>query len=118
MGVFGDEVLLEEAVGASVGRGGEADQEGVEVFEDLPPEVVDRAVALIDDDEVEELGRDLVVVDDGERLLARSDGSRRGFRPRPRVISRPWRMEYIRWMVEMQTWASAGTWEEASRWVV
>ena len=74
VGVFGDEVLLEEAVGAPVGGGGEADQKGVEVFEDLPPEVVDRAVALIDDDEVEELGRDLFVVDDGERLLALRTG--------------------------------------------
>ena len=51
------------------GRGGQADQEGVEVFEHLPPEVVDRAVALIDDDEVERLDGDSLVVDDRQRLL-------------------------------------------------
>ena len=66
--VFGDDVLAEEAVGAAVGCGGEADEEGLEVVEDLAPEVVDRAVALIDDDEIEKLGRDLGVVGDGERF--------------------------------------------------
>ena len=70
MGVFGDDVLLEEAVGRSAGGGGQADEEGVEVFEDLPPEVVDGAVTFIDDDEVEELGWNLFVVGNGERFLA------------------------------------------------
>jgi hypothetical protein len=70
VGVFGDDILLEEGVGAGVGRGGEADEEGVEVVEDLAPEVVDRAVALIDDDEIEELGRDFLGVGDGERFAA------------------------------------------------
>jgi hypothetical protein len=42
MGVFGDDILLEEGVGANIGGGGEADEEGVEVIEDLPPEIVDK----------------------------------------------------------------------------
>lgn len=36
-------------------RGRQPDQEGVEVLHDLPPDVVDRPVALVDDDEVEGL---------------------------------------------------------------
>ena len=59
VGVFGDEVLVEEAEGGLAGSGGEADEEGVEVFEDLPPQVVDGAVAFVDDDEVEGLDGDL-----------------------------------------------------------
>ena len=43
---------VEEAEGAFVGRGGEADQAGIEVVEHLLPQVVDAAVALVDDDEV------------------------------------------------------------------
>ena len=55
--VLHDEVLVEEAERVLRGRGGEADEVGVEVLEHLPPERVDRAVALVDDDDVEELGR-------------------------------------------------------------
>ena len=39
MEVFGDEVLFEEGEGGLAGGGGEADEEGIEVVEDLPPEV-------------------------------------------------------------------------------
>jgi len=46
------------------GRGGQADEEGIEVFQHLPPEVVDRAVALIGDDEVELLDGHCRVVGD------------------------------------------------------
>ena len=67
--VVADDVLAKEAVGAVVGRGGEAEEEGVEVVEHLLPEVIDGTVALIDDDEVEEFGRHTVAVDDGERLF-------------------------------------------------
>ena len=69
VGVFGDDVLVEEAEGALVGRGGEADQEGIEVVEHLLPEVVDAAVALVDDDEVEGLDRHGRVVADQLVLL-------------------------------------------------
>ena len=51
--VFRDEVLVEEADGLLDGRGGEADEKRVEVFEDLPPEIVDGAMAFVGDDEVE-----------------------------------------------------------------
>ena len=67
--VLADDVLLEEAVGAAVGCGGEADERGVEVLQHLPPHVIDRAVALVDDDEVEELRWDRGVVHDRRRLL-------------------------------------------------
>jgi len=58
-----DDVLVEEAKGALVRRGGEADEEGIEVVEHQLPQVVDGAVALVDDDEIESLdGRAGVVV--------------------------------------------------------
>ena len=53
VGVFGNDVLVEKPEGALVGRGGEADQAGIKVVEHLLPQVVDAAVAFIDDDEVE-----------------------------------------------------------------
>ena len=48
-----DQVAVEEADGLRRGRGGQADQEGIEVVEHLPPDVVDRAMAFIHDDEIE-----------------------------------------------------------------
>ena len=71
MGILGDEVLVEEAEGGLAGGGGEADEEGIEVVEDLTPEVVDGTVAFVDDDEVEGLDRNAGIVGDGERLLSR-----------------------------------------------
>jgi hypothetical protein len=64
--VFADEVLIKEADGLFAGRGGEPDEEGVEVFEDLPPEVVDGAMAFVGDDKVEGLDRDGGIVCDFE----------------------------------------------------
>ncbi len=69
MVVFADDVLSEEAVGAVVRRGGQADEAGVEIFQDLPPEIVDRAVAFVDDDEVEEFRWNLAVIDNRHRLF-------------------------------------------------
>ena len=69
MGVLADDVLLEKSVGAVVRRRGQADEIGVEVFEDLTPEVVNRAVAFVDDDEVEKLGWNLVVIDNRHRFF-------------------------------------------------
>ena len=63
MRILADHVLPEEPVSTVVGGGGQADQVGVEVLQHLAPQVVDRAVALVDDDEVEELGRQRGVVD-------------------------------------------------------
>ena len=71
VGVFGDDVLVEKAEGAFVGRGGEADQAGVEVVEHLLPQVVDAAVTLVDDDEVEGLHRHGRVVADEFFLFGR-----------------------------------------------
>ena len=70
VGVFADDILLKEPVGAVVRRGGEADQEGIEILDDLAPQVVDRAVALIDDDHVEIFGRERGVVDDRQGFPA------------------------------------------------
>ena len=66
--VLHDQVLVEEADGLAGGRGGEADQERIEVQQHLRPQLVDGAVALVHDDEVEELGRDAGVVDHVRRL--------------------------------------------------
>ena len=60
--VFAHHVLIEEGEGARIGRGGEAHEVGIEVVQHLLPQVVDAAVALVDDDEVEELRRDAGVV--------------------------------------------------------
>ena len=64
VGVAADGVLVEEGFGIEGGCGGEADDEGVEVVEDLLPFVVDGAVAFIDDDEVESLGGKVGLVGD------------------------------------------------------
>ena len=53
--VFHDQVLVEEADRLLARRGRQADEMGVEIFQHLPPDGVDGAVALVDDDEVEEL---------------------------------------------------------------
>ena len=63
--VLHHQVLIEEAEGLLVWRGGQADQVGVEVFEYLRPEVVDGAVTFVGDDDVEGLDRDAWVVFDG-----------------------------------------------------
>ena len=65
MVVFHDEVLIEEAEGLLVGRGGEADEVGIEVFQHLRPEVVDGPVAFVGDDDVEGLNGDGRIVVQG-----------------------------------------------------
>ena len=67
--VFHHQVLVEEAEGLLGGRGGEADEGGVEVLQHLRPEVVDGAVAFVGDDDVEALDGDARVVFDGLGLL-------------------------------------------------
>jgi hypothetical protein len=67
--IFADDVFVEKGKGALVGGSGQADEEAVEVVEDLFPEVVDGAVTLVDDDKVEKFGRDFGVVDDGQRFF-------------------------------------------------
>ena len=63
--VFHDEVLIEEAEGLLVGRGGEADEVGIEVFQHLRPEVVDGPVAFVGDDDVEGFNRNGRIVVNG-----------------------------------------------------
>ena len=83
VGVVLHQIAAEEADGLRGRRGGQADQEGVEVFQHLPPDVVDAPVALIDHDEVERLDGDFRVVDDRQRLLdERGSPSRTASLPR------------------------------------
>jgi len=70
MVVFHDEVLLEEAEGLLGRRGGKADERGVEVFQHLPPEVIDGAMTFVGDDEVEFLDGKRGVIFDGDGLLS------------------------------------------------
>ena len=62
-GIFADHVLIEKGKGALVRCGGQANEEGVEVVQHLLPNVVDGAVALVNDDAVKKLRRILLVVD-------------------------------------------------------
>jgi len=63
--VIHHEVLFEKAESLLGGRGGEADQERVEVFENLAPEFVDGPMALVGNDEVESFDGDRGIVFDG-----------------------------------------------------
>jgi len=63
-GVLHDEVLVEEAECLLGGRGREADERGVKVFQYLAPEIVDGAVTFVGDDEIESLDGDGCVVRD------------------------------------------------------
>ena len=67
--VLHHQVLIEKAEGLLRRRRGEADQMGVEVFQHLAPEIVDRAVALVGDDDVESLDRECRVVFDRRSFL-------------------------------------------------
>ena len=72
---------------------------------DLPPEGVDGAVALVDEDDVEELGRDGRVVDDRHGVLrARRRVEGGGLLVVGSSSSSPFSIEYRRWMVVMTTW--------------
>src|SRR5262249_29474068 len=54
--VFEIEQRISVAVDLVLGRRGEADQEGIEILEDRPVTLVDRAVRLVDHDEIEMAG--------------------------------------------------------------
>lgn len=68
VGVFGHQVLVEEAQRVFGRRGGEADDGRVEVFQHLAPQTVDGTVAFVGDDEVEGLDGDVRVVAERQRL--------------------------------------------------
>jgi hypothetical protein len=63
--VFHHQVLIEEAEGLLVGRGGKTDDMGVEIFQHLTPEMVNGAVAFVGDDDVKGLDGNRRVVFDG-----------------------------------------------------
>ena len=69
MVVFANDVLFEEAVGAVVRCGSQADEVSIEIFKNLTPNVVNRAVAFVDDDEVKELRWNPVVITDRHWLF-------------------------------------------------
>ena len=101
--VLHHQVLVEEAEGLLAGRGGEADQVGVEVLQHLPPEVVDGAVRLVGDDDVEGLDGDLGVVIQWFGALNRLSRPAVDRSSSSSLSSRPLSIEYRRWMVVMQT---------------
>ena len=90
VGVLHDQVLLEEAECLPGGCRGQSDKEAVEVLQHLPPQVVDGAVTLVGNDDVERLDGDVGVVLDGRRLApgARPCGTRKAL-PAPGPALRP-----------------------------
>ena len=62
--ILADHVLVEKGKGTLVWRSGQANDEGVEIFQHLIPNVIDRPMAFIDDDAVEKLRGNLFVIDD------------------------------------------------------
>ena len=60
--VFHHQVLIEEPECLLGGGGRQANQEPIEILQHLPPEMVDRAVALISHDEIKGLDRDTGIV--------------------------------------------------------
>jgi len=62
VGVLGDEVLPKEREGLLARGRGQPDNVGVEVLQHAAPHAVDRAVRLVDDDQVERLRRQQRVV--------------------------------------------------------
>jgi hypothetical protein len=58
MGIFHDKVLIKETEGLLVRRSGKTDYDGVKIFKDLPPELIDGTVAFIGNDHIESFDRD------------------------------------------------------------
>ena len=113
MAVLHHEVLLEETEGLLGRGGGKTDEPCVEVFEHLPPEVVDGAVRLVRDDDVEGLdGNGGVVLDRCLRPVKQRCFVSRTSLPSSSSSGSPLRMEYTRWMVEMQTRLTGSMWFE------
>ncbi len=107
VGVLRDQVLVEEPERMLRWRGRQPDQEGIEILQHLPPQIVDRAVALVGHDEIVGLDRDVGVVlhrTRRSRLIAgagRSSNMERS--SSSSSISSPLSIEYSRWMVVMVT---------------
>lgn len=118
MVVFHDKVLMEETEGLLVGRGGEADEVRIEVFQHLRPEVVDGPVAFVGDGDVEGFNRNGRIV--VNRLRLREEPFEAGDGGLFVLIRqlRPLSMEYMRWMVLMQTRAVVSRVLPASCWTM
>ena len=67
-GVLGYQVLLEKSESVRGGRSREPDKVSVEIVQDLPPDAIDGAVALVGDDEVEMLDGQRWIVGDRVQL--------------------------------------------------
>ena len=75
-------------------------------------------MAFIDDDKVEELRRNFLVVDDGQRVLRTHQRSARILSSAASSRGSSFSMEYIRWMVLMQTWLLPAMNGDFSRWTL
>ena len=60
--VFAHHILVEETVGAVIGRCGQSNKECVEILQHLPPQIVNTTVAFVNDDDIEHLNRHFRVV--------------------------------------------------------
>ena len=67
MGVLAHDILIEVAKGAVVRRSSQTDEKGIKVVQHLLPQIVDAAVAFVDDNKIEELDRQLCIVDHRHR---------------------------------------------------
>lgn len=70
MGVFADYILMEKPVGAGIRCCRKANQEGIEILDDLPPEIVDGAVTFADHDNVESFGWAFGIANNGQWFFA------------------------------------------------
>ena len=55
MGIVAYDVLIEKAIGAVVRRGSKPYEETIKIVEYLLPDIVNRAVAFVNDDKIEKL---------------------------------------------------------------
>jgi hypothetical protein len=101
--VFHDQVLVEEAKGLLVGRGGQADQVRVKVLQHLAPQVVDAAVGLVGDHNVKALDGDGRVVANGLGVFEQVSIFSVDSSSASSASSRPLSMLNMRWMVQMTT---------------
>src|SRR5262249_32005436 len=62
--IFRDKVAVEETERLLAGRRRQTNEETIEVFQHLPPQVVDRTMAFISNDEIEVLNRNRGIVND------------------------------------------------------
>jgi len=84
----------------------------------LSPQVVDRAVTFVDDDDIEEFGRQFWIVNDWQGFFADLSSLSRVSSSAPSGSGSSFRIEYMRCMVEMQIRACGEMNDEFRRWTV